>query len=156
MVRRELIDNGLKWESVVSADGKLRFPADGKFSDDVKKTGYTVAWSEKYNVINWGHIASTWEDHPEYFIKNWETKAEHSIDGLKKNINKTSADTSKDEEIRRLKLEVGRLQQELHGIQHHMAVKIKFFIIRIVPFWLKRIILAVLPQGIVSILRKLK
>jgi len=83
--RRELWDKGVRWRSVPTK-GKFRFPDDGKFSSDVKKFGYLVAWNDKNFVINWGHNVKEWIENIDYYIENYKTKPRLGIEGFRKRL----------------------------------------------------------------------
>ncbi len=82
MVSSDLIQKGVRWENIISDGGEFRFPADGKFSSDIKKLGKLVAWSDSYQAINWGHYQRIWEKNEDYYIKNWDEKSFKNIDSL--------------------------------------------------------------------------
>jgi glycosyltransferase involved in cell wall biosynthesis len=54
--------------------GPFKFPADGALSDDVKRLGYWVAWSDRYHVRNLGHLVEEFDAHPDYYRSNYESK----------------------------------------------------------------------------------
>lgn len=80
MVPRAIYDQGVRWGTLVS--GQMKFPGDSAFSGAIRKLGYSIAWSEKYCTINWGHIPSTWNKDIDYFRKNWDAKSRMDIDGM--------------------------------------------------------------------------
>jgi hypothetical protein len=82
LIRKEIIDSGVRIGNLQSKDGEVIFPADAKFSTDIKQLGYTVAWSNQYQVLNWGHIKDSWETSNDYYQDNWMAKASSNIDGL--------------------------------------------------------------------------
>jgi hypothetical protein len=82
LIRRTVIDAGIRIENIEDSRGKTLFPADAKLSADIKNAGFLVAWSNEYQVINWGHIDNSWQTNNNYYLDNWETKGASGIDGL--------------------------------------------------------------------------
>ncbi len=82
MVRTELLEKGLKWTNLISKEGLFKFPADGKFSADVKNMGYLVGWSDQYKSINWGFNQRIISKEKEYYNENWKEKSNLNIDGI--------------------------------------------------------------------------
>jgi len=115
LIRRKIIDSGIRFGNVQSANGNVLFPADAKFSSDIKRLGYLVAWSNRYQVINWGHIRATWVSSEDYYQENWSAKSSSRIDGLGEYdsflLSLENADQAERESI--LKTKVGELLQEL-------------------------------------------
>ncbi len=81
IIRREIWDRGVRWQS--SGIGRFKFPADGLFSNDVKRLGYTVAWNDRYVVLNWGHNVAEFEKRLAYYLENAAGKQDLGIDGLR-------------------------------------------------------------------------
>ena len=83
--KRELWEKGIRWETIPSESGN-KFPADGKFSHEVKKLGYLVAWNDKYTVINWGHNVNEWKKNLDYYIRNYQSKKRVGLEGMQKRL----------------------------------------------------------------------
>lgn len=115
LIRRKIIDSGIKFGNVQSANENVLFPADAKFSADIKRLGYLVAWSNRYQVINWGHIRETWDLSENYYQENWSAKSSSHIDGLDEYdsflLSLENSNQTERESI--LKTKVGELLQEL-------------------------------------------
>jgi hypothetical protein len=80
--------HNLTWSNLtISKNSQIKLPADANFSDKIKNLGYIAAWSENYQVINWGHYKRIWDLMPNYFRNNWQTKSEFQIDGIEKESN---------------------------------------------------------------------
>lgn len=86
VVRKELIDLGLRWKNYESGD--WRFPSDGEFSSDVRKMGWYVAWNDRYLATNWGHNIIEFQKNLNYYIENYRAKTWFSIDGFSKRLQK--------------------------------------------------------------------
>lgn len=67
-----LRDRGVRVENLEQR--AFKFPADGKLSDAVKRTGYWVAWSDRYYVRNLGHFMQEFEAYPQYYRENYASK----------------------------------------------------------------------------------
>lgn len=82
LIRKQIIEAGVRFENLKTRDEFVKFPADAKFSAEIKLRGYWVAWSNEYQVINWGHIENSWQKSSGYYRNNWKAKAQSRIDGL--------------------------------------------------------------------------
>jgi len=128
LVRREVIDAGVRFENLVSRDGLVRFPADAKFSADIKLLGYWVAWSNDYQVLNWGHIANSWQESSGYYRENWEAKAQSKIDGLGdyEVVLRSLEGKSHEEKESILKTKIGELLQRIESQSNNIFPKSDF------------------------------
>lgn len=76
LVRREILEAGLRWENIITKEG-LRFPHDGRFSRQIKKLGWKVAFNDQYVVKNWGHTIDELQRDLDYYIRNHKGKSFH-------------------------------------------------------------------------------
>ena len=90
--RKEIWKKGVRWKNIDSKSQKIMLPADGKFSKQIKELGYWIAWNDKYTIINWGHNIQEWQNHLEYYIKNYESKDRVGIEGFKNRLNENGYD----------------------------------------------------------------
>jgi glycosyltransferase involved in cell wall biosynthesis len=136
LVRKTIIDRGVKWINILSENTHVKFPSDTAFSQQIRDLGYILAWSNEYQVINWGHNKNIIRQNPDYYYSNWKAKAENNIDGLKTiennslgldatNIENTSAENLI-EQIKNVKIEFGLALQELDDLKRQVkSYKIK-------------------------------
>lgn len=82
MIRREIVEKGIKWANLPDNQFDFKFPADSLFSQHIKDMGYLVAWSNQYQCINWGHNKNITVNNPDYYQANWRAKSTLAIDGL--------------------------------------------------------------------------
>lgn len=89
MVRRHIVEN-IKWHNREdnTTGNVFNFPDDGRYSLDIKKLGYRVAWSGDYNVINWGHNIYTWLKDENYYRENYKAKTWFGINGVNQRLNR--------------------------------------------------------------------
>lgn len=87
VLRAELFKkNGIKIKNIESHD--FLFPDDGKLSEDVRKNGFRVAWSDRYYVRNIGHEVSEFERNPQYYTRNYASKSRLGVDGWHERVEK--------------------------------------------------------------------
>lgn len=84
IVRNDLFRNGLRWQNV--GGGRFRYPADGLFSQSIKRLGWQVAWNDRHTVKNLGHLVSEMQSHPDYYIESYANKNWLSQDALKERL----------------------------------------------------------------------
>ena len=80
ILRRQIWNSGVRWQSLL--DGSFKFPADGLFSNDVKRLGYTVAWNDRYLVGNLGHNVSELKKRLNYYVESAADKQHLGLEGL--------------------------------------------------------------------------
>ncbi|MCD8511613.1 MAG: glycosyltransferase [Bacillus sp. (in: Bacteria)] len=76
LIRKEIIESGLRWDSLNTKEG-LHFPHDGRFSRQIKKLGWKVAFNDQYVVKNWGHTITELQRDLDYYVKNHKGKSFH-------------------------------------------------------------------------------
>lgn len=73
IIRREPWDQGVRMH-VLGEKGQIPFPADGRFSQDIKSLGWFVALADHYLVRNLGHTMAEFEKRPDYYRANYAAK----------------------------------------------------------------------------------
>ena len=86
IIRRELWDKGIRWKDLFIEDPEMRLPADGRFSADVQKLGYWVAWNDESLAINWGFNIDEMIGNLDYYIANSRSKPGLGIEGFRESI----------------------------------------------------------------------
>ncbi|WP_171016834.1 glycosyltransferase family 2 protein [Pseudalkalibacillus caeni] len=84
VVRKEIIQNGLRWRT--HRRGFL-LPKDRHFSIQIKKLGWRVAWNDRYVATNWGHNIKSFQENPDYYVQNYNSK-KVKIKGFQKRLRK--------------------------------------------------------------------
>ncbi len=135
LIRRCVLARGIRFHNL--EDWEMPLPADERFSREIQEQGWWAAWSEQYQVVNWGHHPVSQQELPDYYRKNWQRKIELGIDGLDQidldapqSIDSTLAEVQKayqlHEERQKNKeriayLEEKLLQTEAHNLQLQQA-----------------------------------
>jgi glycosyltransferase involved in cell wall biosynthesis len=93
LIRRCVIEKGIRFHNL--EDKEMPLPADERFSREIQEQGWWAAWSEPYQVINWGHHSVSQQELPDYYRKNWQRKIELGIDGLEQMDARTGSSIDK-------------------------------------------------------------
>jgi len=119
LIRRQLIEQGVRWQNLLIPNTNIKMPADALFSDMVRQRNMQSAWSAMSQVINWGHSIKTWNQDKDYYQKNWDAKANFGIDGLGKmaQIESDISEQEPAEQIRILKNKCGEYIQEAQALK---------------------------------------
>jgi predicted O-methyltransferase YrrM/glycosyltransferase involved in cell wall biosynthesis len=75
IIPRKVIAQGVRLISIQNNENTVRFPDDAKLSLDIKKLGYTVAWSDHYLVRNLGHTLEEFENRNAYYRQDYDAKS---------------------------------------------------------------------------------
>jgi glycosyltransferase involved in cell wall biosynthesis len=87
MIRRALWASGLRWTNLETV-GRFKFPADGRFSSEVRRLGYGVAWSDRYLAVNWGHRIEEMQRDAAYYVENYASKPWLGVEGWEQRLAK--------------------------------------------------------------------
>ncbi|MGM0876110.1 MAG: glycosyltransferase family 2 protein [Bacillota bacterium] len=96
IVRKEIIQSGVRWENIQK--GNWSFPKDRKFSVDIKKIGWQVAWNDCYVATNWGHNIKELQKNINYYVNNYRRKGWCSLKGLRNRLRKNGYDLVKNQQ----------------------------------------------------------
>ena len=84
VIRRGVWEKGVRWTNIES--GRFKFPNDARYSDEVKQTGYDVAWSDEYLVINWGHNIEDIARRLPYYVESYQAKGWGNLDVFRRRL----------------------------------------------------------------------
>jgi Glycosyl transferase family 2 len=89
MMRRALLDAGLRWRNIES--GSFRWPNDAAFSADCKALGYQVAWNDRYVATNLGQNLAVINANPNYYLSNYRHKPWLGVEALRQRVRRLGA-----------------------------------------------------------------
>jgi glycosyl transferase family 2 len=84
IVRRQVLERGARWTNIES--GEWRWPNDANFSLQVRRSGFTVAWNDRYVATNLGHNISELERDLPYYLAGYAAKKWLGIGGLERRL----------------------------------------------------------------------
>ncbi len=86
ILRRALIEKGLRVHNIPNPNSDIKLPDDGRLGGEVKSMGYWIAYSDHYYVRNIGHEAEEIENNPDYYQPNYAAKAMVGVKELQKRL----------------------------------------------------------------------
>jgi hypothetical protein len=84
IIRRQVLAGGVRWTNIEA--GEWRWPNDANFSSQVRKSGFAVAWNDRYMATNLGHNVSELEKDLGYYLSGYAAKSWVGIGGLERRL----------------------------------------------------------------------
>ena len=85
IVRRQVLDEyGARWTNIEA--GVWRWPNDAGFSSQVRRSGFAVAWNDRYVATNLGHNISELECNLPYYLAGYAAKKWVGVGGFERRL----------------------------------------------------------------------
>lgn len=84
IIRRQVLERGVRWTNIEA--GEWRWPNDANFSSQVRRSGFAVAWNDRYVATNLGHNISELERDLPYYLAGYAAKKWVGIGGLERRL----------------------------------------------------------------------
>jgi glycosyltransferase involved in cell wall biosynthesis len=84
IIRRQVLEHGVRWTNIEA--GEWRWPNDAGFSSQVRRSGFAVAWNDRYVAANMGHNISELTTGLPYYLAGYAAKEWVGIGGLERRL----------------------------------------------------------------------